>query len=221
MKHQASIGDETFSFRDYPFDDRKVTGSQIAEAVGAHPLHDFVVLRQLKSLELEALRPTELADLDKSIRFFVMRGSDYYGFEVDGLSMVWPLKWLTGRAIKQLVDKDKPDIELLLAREDDPDRIVEDHDRVDLSADGLEILKTREVTIIIVEGAPHRWLKPTITFDEVVTLEVPDYPQHQEITYSVRYSRGPGDRPEGVLVKGASITVKNRMVFGVSETGQS
>ena len=75
---------------------------------------------------------------------------------------------------------------------------------------------------IIVEGTPHEWPKGTeISYAEVVTLEVPDYPQHTEITYSVTYRKGNGDKPEGILVLGGSIKVKDGMEFSVSETGES
>jgi len=74
---------------------------------------------------------------------------------------------------------------------------------------------------IIVEGTPHEWPKGEITYAEVVTLEVPDYPQHPEITYSVKYKRGHGNKPEGILAPGASVKVKEGMIFNVSRTGQS
>jgi hypothetical protein len=74
---------------------------------------------------------------------------------------------------------------------------------------------------IVVEGAEHSWAKGEITYAEVVTLEVPDYAQHPEITYSVRYKRGIGNKPEGILTPGASVKVKDGMIFSVSETGQS
>jgi hypothetical protein len=79
----------------------------------------------------------------------------------------------------------------------------------------------KKTVTIIVEGTPHEWPKDLITYAEVVTLEVPDYAQHPEITYSVKYSRGHGDKPEGILVPGASVKVKEGMIFNVSETGQS
>lgn len=75
--------------------------------------------------------------------------------------------------------------------------------------------------IIIVEGTEHEWPKDDITYAQVVTLEVPDYATHPEITYSVTYKRGHGDKPEGVLVPGEKVKVKDRMIFNVSETGQS
>jgi hypothetical protein len=76
---------------------------------------------------------------------------------------------------------------------------------------------------IIVEGTPHEWPKNTdISYAQVVTLEVPDYPQQNpKIVYSVKYTKGQGDKPEGQLVPGASVKVKDGMTFSVTEAGES
>jgi hypothetical protein len=79
----------------------------------------------------------------------------------------------------------------------------------------------KKLVTIIVEGSPHEWPKEEIAFAEVVTLEVPGYAQHPEITYSVTYKKGHGHKPEGILAPSASVKVKEGMVFNVSETGQS
>lgn len=79
----------------------------------------------------------------------------------------------------------------------------------------------KKTVTIIVEGTPHEWPKDEITHAEVVTLEVPNYAQHPEITYSVKYKRGHGNKPEGILSPGGSVKVKEGMIFSVSETGQS
>jgi hypothetical protein len=84
-----------------------------------------------------------------------------------------------------------------------------------------KMAETKKTVTIIVEGTPHEWPKGEITYAEVVTLEVPDYPQHQDITYTVKYKNGHGDKPEGILSPGASVKVKEEMVFSVRETGQS
>lgn len=75
---------------------------------------------------------------------------------------------------------------------------------------------------IVVEATEHQWLEDYITYEGVVGLEFPDYAEHPDITYSVKYQRGHGNKPEGILVKGGEpIRVKNGMVFNVSPTGQS
>ncbi len=80
--------------------------------------------------------------------------------------------------------------------------------------------ETKTVTIIV-DGTPHEWPKDEISYAEVVTLEVPNFAQHPEITYSVKYTNGHGNKPEGILSPGGSVKVKDGMIFSVSETGQS
>ncbi len=79
----------------------------------------------------------------------------------------------------------------------------------------------RKLVTIVVEGTEHQWSKDDISYAEVVTLEVPNYPEHPEITYAVKYTRGHGNKPEGILAPGGSVKVKDGMIFNVSETGQS
>ena len=75
---------------------------------------------------------------------------------------------------------------------------------------------------IVVEGTPHEWPKDEeISFAQVVTLEVPAYSTASGISYSVKYTRGQGHKPEGILSPGESVKVKDGMVFSVSETGKS
>ena len=75
---------------------------------------------------------------------------------------------------------------------------------------------------VVVDGTPHQVPKSEyITYAAVVTLAYPDYPQHPEITYSVTYTRGPSEKPEGILNPGESVKVKEGMSFRVNRTGQS
>jgi hypothetical protein len=78
-----------------------------------------------------------------------------------------------------------------------------------------------ETLTIVVNGTEHEWSKDTITYAEVVTLDVPDYAQHPERTYSVKYTKGPRGKPEGILAPGTSVNVQDDMVFTVDDTGQS
>lgn len=80
----------------------------------------------------------------------------------------------------------------------------------------------KNMVTIVVEGTPHEWPKNTdIGYEQVVRLEVPDYSPDSGISYAVKFSRGHGDKPEGVLALGGTVKVKDGMVFNVSETGQS
>lgn len=107
-------------------------------------------------------------------------------------------------------------------RGDREDRAIEDGpEHVHLTPDEhFHSGAPAEVTIIV-EGTPHEWEKPEISYAEVVTLFDPEFPKHPEVTYSVTYKHGPSQSPDGILAPGASVKVKNRMVFNVSRTGQS
>jgi Multiubiquitin len=221
-EYMAQIGDENFAFQSVRFDDRNVTGAQIAEAVGARPVHDFVVLQQVKSFELETLRPNETADLDKAARFFVIKGDHTERFVVDGLSMEWPRDVVTGLTIKRLVGQDHDDVELLLEREDKADKVIEDDDEVRLGEPGVEIFKTRKLKVIIIVNTREReWDKKRITFEEVVKIAFPVPPPGQKIVYTVTFFDGPPHHPDGSLTEHESVKVVDRMVFSVKFTDKS
>lgn len=86
----------------------------------------------------------------------------------------------------------------------------------------MNTMKDIKTVTIVVEGTPHEWPKNSeITYSQVVSLEFPDFAQHPETTYSIKYTKGHGNKPEGVLVAGGSVKVKEGMIFNVSSTGQS
>lgn len=83
-------------------------------------------------------------------------------------------------------------------------------------------MEEKKLVTIIVEGTPHEWPKDDkITFAQVVTFAFPDYSPNNGITYSVKYKKGHGEKPEGQLVKDGSVKVQEGMIFSVSRTGQS
>jgi len=81
--------------------------------------------------------------------------------------------------------------------------------------------KIKKKVTIIVNGTPFEEEKDEITYDEVVTLAFSDFPQHPERTYTVKYERGHGNKPEGILIPGGTVKVKEGMMFYVKHTGQS
>jgi hypothetical protein len=219
---ETTVGDENFDFRTVTFNDLKVTGSQVAAAVGANPITQFVVLHWLPNGELDGVLPNESVELKDGSRFFVIKGDGTDRFFVDGLSLQWPKETIKGKFIKRLVGKGEEGVELLLERENQPDKIIENDEDVRIGRNGVEELKTRVKGVtLIVNGTPHKWTEKKISYTEVVQLEFLDYPQDPPTTYSVKYRKGPGNKPEGELTKGQSTPVKDRMEFKVSPTGQS
>ncbi|MCB1466772.1 MAG: multiubiquitin domain-containing protein [Rhizobiaceae bacterium] len=219
----ARIADQTLLFRDFSFDDRKVTAAQVAEKLGAFPLEDFVVLHWLDNHQLETLRPNETVELKGGAKLFVIKGDGTDRFFVDGIALEWPKKTLTGANIKFLAGKDE-DMELVLERKDKPDKVIDEDDEVRIGATGVEKFYTRpaEVSLtIIVNTRPKPWNKKKISFEEVVAIAYPVPPAGQEIVYTVGYFDGPPNRPEGSLTAGESVRVRDQMVFDVKFTDKS
>jgi hypothetical protein len=79
-----------------------------------------------------------------------------------------------------------------------------------------------EVTIYV-EGTPHTWPKnDDISFDQVVMWVYSDYSPTDGRAYTVTYEKGGNsNKPDGQLVKGATVKVKEGMIFHVSRTGES
>lgn len=81
--------------------------------------------------------------------------------------------------------------------------------------------KPKKTVTIIVNGRAHELPKEEISFAEVVDIAYPGQVQGGNIVFTVTYKRGHGDKPEGELVEGQSVKVKDKMVFNVVRTDKS
>jgi hypothetical protein len=80
----------------------------------------------------------------------------------------------------------------------------------------------KKLVTVIVEGTPHEWPKDEpLSFDQVVKWAYPDYSPSDGKAYTVTFERGEGNKPEGQLVKGGTVKIKDEMIFNVSRTGES
>lgn len=170
----ATIGDEAFAFVTHTFDDRKVTGSQIAMAVSKHPVENYVVLHNLTSGEVETIRPTETVDLGAPgvERLFVIEGDKTNRFAVEGLALEWPRNKLLASRIKDLVHADD-DLALVLER-DGVDQIFDDDDEVPIGGEGVERfkLKKRKKTVTVIYGGETEYEleRRFYTTEELMTI---------------------------------------------------
>jgi hypothetical protein len=76
----------------------------------------------------------------------------------------------------------------------------------------------KEITIIV-NGRQKQVQKDEMTFAEIVAL-AGDLPSGPDVIYTVTYQKGEGDK-SGSLVEGASIRVKDGMIFNVKATNRS
>ncbi len=72
---------------------------------------------------------------------------------------------------------------------------------------------------IVVNGRQKQWSDTTINFDQVVVLAFGE--KKPQTAYTVTYSKGPKENPQGSLTSGQTVDVKNEMVFNVTATDKS
>ncbi len=72
---------------------------------------------------------------------------------------------------------------------------------------------------IIVNGRPREVTGKTVTYEEIVKLAFPDEPSNQDIDFTVAYANPHG--PDGTLVAGQEVHLKEGMVFNVTKTNRS
>lgn len=207
---RISISDENFEFHTVEIPDQKVTGAQIVQAAGKHPVDEFTVLQHLTNHELESVRPSELIDLaTKGVeRFFVIAGAESYRFTVDGLSMEWPRTSILGEHVKFLAGA-SVDMELLLDRADTPDLVIEDDESVQLDDKGVERLRTRKgpkMVTVIYNHDPREIERGIYTTEQLMALF------GVQNGYVLDLIQPDGEFKE--LKPGQKIRVKNGMEFG-------
>jgi hypothetical protein len=79
----------------------------------------------------------------------------------------------------------------------------------------------RQFTIYVNGRARQVAAKELLTFDEVVALAFENPAKGPNTVYTVTYRRGEGNKPEGTLVEGESVKVKDGMIFNVTRTDKS
>ncbi|GIL23949.1 MAG: hypothetical protein BroJett042_24620 [Bacteroidota bacterium] len=74
---------------------------------------------------------------------------------------------------------------------------------------------------IIVNGREKEFEGKEISFEQVIVLAFGAVSPNPNISYTVTYKRGVGNKPEGSLVAGQSVKVKEGMIFNATATDKS
>ena len=74
---------------------------------------------------------------------------------------------------------------------------------------------------VLVNAREKIWTEKEITFDEVVILAFGAISPDPNVSYTITYKKGDNNKPEGIMVKGDEVKVKNGMRFNVTQTNRS
>lgn len=163
-RYSIEVADESLTYRSVTIDDLTPTGEQLARAAGFKPPDGAVVLQVLADGALELIRPEEVVDLRHQDGRFVIVASDrLYFLTIDGTRFDWPCRIVSGGQLRKLCAV-PPERAIYLEKVNHPDRLIGDHDLVDLDRDGIESFITRKALWKLnVHGVVIEVATPTIT----------------------------------------------------------
>ena len=169
-RHQIEVADETLAYRSVPIDDLTPTGAQLAAAAGFKPKQNAVVLQVLSNGELEDIRPSETVDLRHADgRFVVVETDRGYFLTLDGQRYPWPCRIVSGAILRKLGGV-PADHAIYEEKIDEPDRLIGDHDLVDLDGRGVEsFVSHKPVWTLNVQGVVIDVDTPTIIVSDALT----------------------------------------------------
>lgn len=231
MRHQPNnerykvlIGGEDLGFKPHFFEDSKVLGREIIEMNESHPIDEHVAIAILANGDFEDLRLDEKYDLrDRGAeRVIVVRSDRSFRLKIDDRDLEWPRPCISGFKLKKIADLPAGNT-LWLEVCGGQDRQITDEDLINLDEAGVEKFFSLQVDqICIFVNSREKVVHPrALSFMDLVKLAFPASTPGPNTAYTVSFYKGPGDDPEGTLVKGEKTELKNGMVFNVSETDKS
>lgn len=206
----------------YSWNTQYITGAEIKKLAGIE-LEKEIYL-SLKSPWTDELIANEaIVDLARpGIEEFLLRKK--LKFTINKIPYVWESQFITGKQIRELGRINSDDEIFLVNQKPYENELIADDATVDLARKGVEDFITKEKpfqAIIIVNGREKQWNEKTISFSQVVILAFGTYDNNPSKVYTVTYDKGPRENPEGSMVKGDIVFIKNKMVFNVTATDKS
>jgi len=222
--YHVRIGMGGFDFRKVVLAHPVVTGLAILEAAEAFPVEEHLLFRFTQSGVTEELRPDGAVDLrsDGVEKFVVFRSDRAFRFLLDERAFDWGASRISGVTLKHLAGVDISSHDVWQDAPGGTDVLIEDDGFADLAAPGVERFISRPIGfVIVVNGKRKEVSRRRQSYWEVVKLAFPEAVPSENIIYTINYARGPHANPEGSMVEGQNVKIKDNMVFYVTPTDRS
>lgn len=213
----------TLNGKKYTFQNPEPTPIEIMDAVGIDSMTNALIL--IRPGEQNRILPyDENQDLRQpGIENFTFASTKRrYEAYVDETAVYFDNSDPTGEDLLHAIGKNSKDYALTQILPGVDDVFIASQQRVDLKKLGIErftaVIKG-EVTIFV-NTIDHKVHGFEISFEEVVQLAY-SAPASPEKTYTVKYRNGTPNRPEGSLVAGGKVRIKEGMIFNVTRTNKS
>lgn len=221
---RVQIGDSQLQFRSVMVSDPILTGAQILAAAGVSDRAEHLVYQMLANGLLEEINPEETTDVraGRAARFVVFKSDRSFRLLVDDRTLDWGASHISGATLRALAAREEPGLVVWQDLRGQADLLVLDEDLVDLGAAGVERFHIRECAFdIFVNGTPETVHTPRLSYWDVVKLGFPDAKPEDNLVYTIDYSAGPHQNPEGPLGEGETVRVKDGMKFYVTPSDKS
>lgn len=208
--------------KEYETYDQYKTGAELKQ-LGGIPLETELYLSISKPYKDELIENDKEVDLARpETEYFFVKKKLH--FTINKAAFTWYKQYIRGVQIRELGKIDADDLIYLAIEKPFEDELIGDDNKVDLARPGKEHFFSKELPcdfMIIVNATPKAWKEKTISFEQVVVLAFGVINNRPETGYTVTYSRGVEPKPEGTMVKGSIVKVKNKMIFDVTATDKS
>ncbi len=144
--------------------------------------------------------------------------------KINGKQYEWPNQYITGAEVKKLGGINPEDDIFLAIKKPWEDEPIPNDKQVNLARPDIEHFYSKEKDFkvtLIVNGRPKQWIEKNVTFEQVVVLAFGSYDPNPDKVYTITYDKGPRENPEGSMVKGEKVLVKDKMIFNVTATDKS
>lgn len=204
----------------------KITGKQILTIANLTPVEDFELLYKINEKGFTPIQLDEEVDL-KTAGIEGLRARPYKGIiikvddieiEVDECIMT-PIEIMSAAGL----DSNRYSLNELrsggieVTYKDD----VEHKIAITKKSCFVSCEIDDEIQCVIVNAKEKPWTKNTISFEEIVVLAYGSISSDPNVIYTVNYVKGVPSKPQGSMVKGDVISVKDKMIFNVTQTNKS
>jgi len=203
----------------FKWPEQYITGAEIKKLGGIDAESDLYlsISKPWKDELIENDRRINLA-LPEVEQFFVKNDLRY---TINGVEFKSNKQFINGKQLRAQGTIPDGDVLYLLAEKNWEDNLIEDDEWVDLARPGKEDFVSRSPTYcIVINTRDFDWNKRTITYEEVVRLAHPDF-NPDSCIYTVKYTNGPKQNPQGSMSAGDFIYIKNKIKFHVTPTNKS
>lgn len=145
-------------------------------------------------------------------------------FEINGKSFHWSEQYITGAELRKLGNVPLDEEIFLSIKKPWEDELITDEVKVNLARPEIEnfFFKDKHFKVsLIVNLKDKAWAEKKINFKDVIELAYNTYDPNPNKGYTVTYDRGPRQNPEGSMVAGDRVFVKDKMIFNVKQTDKS